>query len=97
MLICWLAFSPPVNQILSSGNDKINHLLAFMTLAFLFDYSFPSKTKQLVIVLLGFGILIECIQSTIPHHRADGMDLLVDGIGIFLFVMMKPLRAKTHG
>lgn len=97
ILICWLAFSPPANQLLTSGDDKVNHLLAFMALAFLFDYSFPSKTKQLVIVLLSFGILIECIQSTIPHRQADSGDLLVDAVGIFLFVIMKPLRAKTHG
>lgn len=97
MLICWLAFSQPAEQLFSSGDDKVNHLLAFMSLAFLFDYSFPLKTKQLVIILLGFGLLIELIQSTIPHRQADIGDLLADSVGIFLFVIMKPLRAKTHG
>jgi VanZ family protein len=96
-MICWLAFSKPTAQTVSLGYDKLNHLIAFTTLALLFDYSFPLRAKTLLVTLLGFGIFIELIQATIPGRSASGWDILADLIGITIYLTLQPLRAQANG
>lgn len=96
-MICWLAFSKPSVQIVSLGYDKLNHLIAFATLALLFDYSFPLRTKALIVTLLGFGVFIELIQATIPGRDISGWDILADLIGITCYLTLQPLRAQSNG
>ncbi|QUM75327.1 VanZ family protein [Moritella sp. 24] len=95
--ICLLAFAKPSSDIPSLGNDKLNHALAFVTLALLFDYSFPNRTITLFMTLLGFGIFIELIQGMIPGRDTSHWDIVADLIGITSYLIIQPLRAKTHG
>ena len=97
LVICLLAFSKPSSNIPEFGYDKFNHLIAFVTLALLFDYSFPNRTITLFLTLLGFGIFIEFIQGMIPGRTTSHWDIVADLIGITSYLILQPLRAKIHG
>ena len=75
--------SPPSE--IDTGWDKLNHWLAFSSLAFAASLSSPaSRTARLLLLLslLGFGVLIEVAQLYVPGRSADWADLLADAIGI---------------
>lgn len=73
--------------------DKLLHALAFFSLAILADFAFPESGFGIakVSMLLGFGILIECIQHFLPWRSSDMLDLVADGAGIALYVPLVPL------
>ncbi|WP_198438378.1 VanZ family protein [Moritella sp. F3] len=95
--ICILAFGKPATDIPQLSYDKLNHFIAFVTLALLFDYSFPHRTITLFITLLGFGIFIEFIQGMIPGRTTSHWDIIADLVGITSYLILQPLRAKIHG
>ncbi|PKH07293.1 VanZ family protein [Moritella sp. Urea-trap-13] len=95
--ICIIAFGKATTDIPQLGYDKLNHLIAFASLALLFDYSFPNRTITLFMTLLGFGIFIEFIQGMIPSRTTSYWDILADLIGITSYLILQPLRAKIHG
>jgi VanZ family protein len=96
--ITWLATTKPEYEVVEQINDKVSHILAFIALSFLLDFSFPDRRFDLrdVMVLLGFGLLIECIQYFIPYRSCSLLDLGADGIGIALYgVPTRLLRNST--
>ena len=97
LTICILAFGKPATDMPQLSYDKLNHFIAFVTLALLFDYSFPNRTITLFITLLGFGIFIEFIQGMIPGRTTSHWDIVADLIGISCYLILQPLRAKIHG
>ena len=88
--IAVLAFAPLASDP-GTGNDKLNHLLAFGVLAALVDRSFPSPEPGQGwgkwASLLGYGLFIEAVQSFLPFREASGWDLLANGAGIGLYVV----------
>jgi VanZ family protein len=82
---CWLAFTPsPVPEI-DTGWDKLNHWLAFASMAFSACFAFALARHRLLkvmLALLAFGVVIELVQSQIPGRDADALDVLADAIGI---------------
>ena len=97
--IAVLAFAPLASDP-GTGNDKLNHLLAFGVLAALADGSFPGpgpgqgwgKWASLV----AYGLLIEAVQFFLPFREASGWDLLADGAGIGLYVVAARLVATLR-
>jgi VanZ family protein len=85
--ITWLATIKPDYEVVEEINDKVSHILAFVALSFLLDFSFPGRRFNLreVMVLLGFGLLIECVQYFIPYRTCSILDLGADAIGIALY------------
>jgi VanZ family protein len=71
------------------NSDKFLHALAFFTLAFLSDLSFPSGKLLLrkLIFLLFFGIFIELVQVYLPWRSAEMMDLVADCAGMVLYLV----------
>jgi VanZ family protein len=66
-------------------NDKWAHFLAFFILMTWFSGVFRARVVPWVALgLLGFGILIEIIQSRLPHRSAELADVLFDAGGILL-------------
>jgi VanZ family protein len=66
-------------------NDKWAHFLAFFILMTWFSGVFRARAAPWVALgLLGFGILIELIQSRLPHRSAELADVLFDAGGILL-------------
>ena len=83
--IAVLALMPAPPSDFDTGWDKLNHWLAFGSLAFAACLSSPaSRTTRLLLLLslLGFGGLIEVAQSYVPGRSAEWADLLADAIGI---------------
>lgn len=63
--------------------DKGAHFLAFTGLMVWFCGVFRLRLTVLVAIgLLGFGILIELLQSRLPYRTAEMADVIFDGGGI---------------
>lgn len=89
--ITWLALVPDPPQGISTGWDKSNHLLAFASLAFTGVWACWPQPRQwwlLVLALLAYGIGIEIAQGFLPPRSADAADVLADGMGIALGLLV---------
>lgn len=97
LAIVWLATIKPQYEVVEEINDKVSHILAFVALSFLLDLSFPNRRFDLreVMALLGFGLLIECLQYFIPYRTCSVLDLGADAIGIALYGGAKLLWRNT--
>ena len=75
-----------------SVNDKLGHVLAFYSLALLADFSFPETRFNIwkVSTLLGFGLLIELLQISIPSRTFSLLDLIADAIGLIAYQLSLP-------
>lgn len=87
LLITFLATMELELPEMTSIDDKLGHVLAFLCLAFLVDYSFPASRFNLlkILLLLLYGIVIELIQYFIPHRMFSLADLFADGVGIVIY------------
>ena len=84
---CVLAFDPHPPPAVQTGWDKLDHVLAFITLACCAELGFrtwPHKRLLGATGLLAFGAFIELVQTTIPGRSGEWQDLLADGVGIAL-------------
>jgi VanZ family protein len=90
-----LSLLPPDIPEPSTGWDKTNHLLAFGVLAILGLRGWPGRSWHVVAALVGYGALIECLQSLTTYRDASWLDLLADviGIGIGLVFSYRAIRA----
>ena len=89
--ITWLALVPDPPQGISTGWDKSNHLLAFTSLAFTGVWACWPQPRQwwlLVLALLAYGIGIEIAHGFLPPRSADAADVLADGMGIALGLLV---------
>ncbi|RJP85192.1 MAG: VanZ family protein [Desulfobacteraceae bacterium] len=86
-VILFLATTPREIPVVSGFNDKFNHVLAFLVLAGLADKSFPETKSSLkkMLPLLGYGILIECIQYFIPWRMFSLYDVAADAAGLIVY------------
>lgn len=73
-------------------NDKVSHILAFYVLALLMDFSFPERRFDFskVAALLGYGLLIECVQYLLPYRTFSLLDLSADAIGLIGYKLSLP-------
>ncbi len=84
-IVGYLALTPRPPEGVDLGWDKLNHLLAFATLAVCACLSAPdcgARHRWLLVGLLGFGGLIEVVQLFVPGRSAEWSDLLADAIGV---------------
>lgn len=98
--ITWLALVPAPPQVMTTGWDKSNHLLAFASLAFASAWARwpqPRHWPVLFAVLLAYGGAIEIAQSFLPPREADWLDLLADSIGISLGLVAAWPIARAAG
>ncbi|MES9834302.1 MAG: VanZ family protein [Candidatus Thiodiazotropha sp. LLP2] len=91
-VISYLAFTPLDLPGVSSLNDKFSHLIAFFSLAFLADYSWPdSPWNQLkFFLLLGYGLFIEAVQAFLPYRLFSLFDLTADALGLIVYTLIAP-------
>jgi len=68
----------------ASVNDKFEHVLAFMVLGASGGRAFPDvpRVRVLLPALAGFGLLIECVQWSLPWREFSLLDLAADLAGI---------------
>jgi VanZ family protein len=93
--ITWLGLTstaPPM----PGQSDKLGHLLAFLTLAFLADFSFPQRGFDAgkFLPLLGYGLGLELLQSILPHRFGSVADLMADAAGLALYALLLPLLRR---
>lgn len=80
-----LALVPSNHTPVTGFSDKFNHVLAFTTLTLLLGFQRHFlKTWQIILVLLGYGVLIEVLQSFTGYRSAEWADVLADFIGILI-------------
>ena len=80
-----LAIMPRPPASIDFGWDKLNHVLAFATLACSAGLGFPAARASRFVVplaLLAYGGLIELLQRWVPQRSGEWGDLLADVIGI---------------
>ncbi len=85
IFISYLAVAPAPPKGLSSGWDKLNHALAFASLAFCGHWSLSSGRARwlaLPLLLLAYGGAIELVQLQVPGREGEWADLLADAVGI---------------
>jgi VanZ family protein len=91
LLLCvvsWLALAPFPPKALSTGWDKLNHGLAFSALAVVAVMGFAVPWWRIAAALLAYGGLIEVLQAFIPPREADLADLMTDGLGIAIGLLL---------
>jgi VanZ family protein len=84
LVIMHLATTKIDYSVVDNLNDKFSHILAFYTLALLVDFAFPDSrfTSSKVLTLLGYGLMIECIQYFLPYRTFSLLDLAADAVGL---------------
>lgn len=89
-----LALAPRPPEALSTGWDKLNHLLAFVALALASAWAWPrAGWARLWLLLLGYGALLELLQGLTPTRQAEARDLLADALGVALAQLLLVLRS----
>lgn len=81
----WFAFTPRPPLPEFEGADKVNHLLAFGSMATAASLGWRAGWASrggVSLGLLGYGGFIEIVQSQIPNRTAAWDDLLADAVGI---------------
>jgi LPXTG-motif cell wall-anchored protein len=97
LTVLLLSLLPTSPGLPSTGWDKSNHFLGFITLALLGLLAYGASRGKLFIGLLAFGGLIELLQSLTPYRLAEWADLWADGLGVLagfaLFALLRRFRA----
>jgi VanZ family protein len=95
LAVAYLAFTP-LDAPGIGGWDKLNHALAFFVMAWLAAGGFPGRKAAPVRwgLLLGYGLLIELVQSQLPFRDFSLLDLLADAVGILLYTLTASLVAR---
>ena len=90
-----LALIPNAEVPVSTSWDKLDHVLAFFTLALLGEYAFPqwSFWRAVTLGLILYGVGIEIAQSFTPDRQSSLLDVLADGVGILLYGAVRQLRS----
>ncbi len=78
--------------------DKVDHLLAFVSLALAAALSWPATRRDAAragVGLLAYGAFIEIAQTQVPGRQGDLLDLAVDAAGIVLgLTLAHALRSR---
>jgi VanZ family protein len=82
IVVLALALMPNTDNLPTTGWDKANHLLAFITLGICGLLAYPKRTVAVLLGLLLYGGLIEVLQSFTPNRSAEYADLVTDGLGL---------------
>ena len=90
--ISYLALAPLDDSPVTTGWDKLNHLLAFAVLVMLLDWGYPRMPlwQYKVPVLLLYACLIEFIQAFIPYREFSLLDIVADTLGMAVYLLLRP-------
>ena len=90
-----LALVPGPAVPVTTAWDKLDHGLAFFTLALLAEQAFPGWPfwRGLALGLVAYGVGLEIAQGFTPDREASLLDVLADGIGIAIYGAARQLTA----
>ena len=85
-----MAILPHPPQLPGEPNDKVQHVVAFATLAVLGSFAyFTAPITRLLVGLSAFGALIEVVQAIPALHRdSDVMDWIADTAAVLVVLMV---------
>ena len=92
-----LAFAP-LAQPVGFSYDKGNHVLAFFVMAALADGGWPQarQARWRIGLLVGYGLLIELVQHSLPYREFSRLDVAADLLGILLYQAGKAAAARLR-
>lgn len=93
-VITWLALTPAPPPEAELLWDKLNHFAAFASLALVGFMGLQRRWVPVALGLLAYGGLIELLQSALPARVGSWADLLADGIGIGLGLLLAATVAR---
>lgn len=85
-----MAILPHPPEVPGQPNDKVQHVIAFATLAALGSFAYPATALvQLVVRLSIFGAFIEVVQAIPALHRdSDVLDWLADTAAVLVVLLL---------
>jgi VanZ family protein len=95
MSITVLALMPAPEVPVTTLWDKLDHWIAFFTLALLAEHAFPRQPfwRRIAPWVLAYGMGIEIAQWFTPDRDGNVMDVLADGVGIVSYGAVRQLVA----
>lgn len=88
IVVLALSLAPASPELPTTGWDKSNHLVAFCYLLILGKSSYPSRTLAVFVGLVGYGVLIEILQSFTTYRFAEWGDLVADIAGLSVGLLL---------
>nr|WP_275660388.1 VanZ family protein [Shewanella sp. Isolate13] len=85
ILVSYLVFSKPSYPTGIPNFDKIGHVGSFFILSYLTYLAFKPKWYILAVILAGYAVFIEVVQSQLSYRSASFADFIADMVGISLF------------
>lgn len=80
-------------QPIQNSWDKANHFIAFITLYVTLSFGYPKlDVFKKILILLVFGIQIECVQYFLPNREFSLLDIVADGVGIFMGMIVVRMK-----
>ena len=85
-----MAILPHPPEVPGEPNDKVQHIIAFGTLAALGSFAYPTTALlQLLLRLSLFGAMIEVVQAIPALHRdSDVLDWLADTAAVLVVLLI---------
>jgi hypothetical protein len=85
-----MAVLPHPPQVPGEPNDKVQHVIAFATLAMLGSFAYPATALlQLLLRLSLFGAAIEVVQAIPALHRdSDVLDWIADTAAVAVVLLL---------
>jgi VanZ family protein len=79
-------------------NDKLVHCFSYFLLMMMLDFSW-NPSKQLIIkavLILIYSSLIEYTQGFIPGRDTSIADIVANGVGVMLFIVLVPVLKRIN-
>ena len=79
-------------------SDKLSHIIAYLILTLWFANIYPQRSSQ-VQMSIGFfvmGVCLEFLQGMTQYRTFSYIDMLANGIGIFLALYLAKTRLSTY-
>ena len=90
LLLCvvsWLAFKPALPSHEWAHMDKVKHISAFVTLAFVASLGWAPHNRlaqRVAAWLMAYGLFIEAVQTQLPTRSGSLADWAADAVGVAL-------------
>jgi VanZ family protein len=79
----------PLPPVVQQASDKLLHVLAYLGLSLWFGAVYePRRHSAVIVSLLAFGILIECLQGLTAYRSTELMDVLADAAGTAIGIVL---------